>query len=232
VRKRHSFIQAALCDNDGTLVETERVLHAAWGELVALDGKDFRTFDYRRIIGKPDLECCRIVAAHFGLDRDPQEWHDVYKDIAYGLMDNGVPLRPGVEEFLDRLDAAGIPAAIVTSGTMEHVERTLGRTGLLERFALAVTADAPGLVARKPHPAPYLMAARLVGADPAWCLAFEDSPTGIMSARDAGCLTVAIPHEHSPAEELADADLLLPSLAHFSEELAGLAFAFHRFPWD
>jgi beta-phosphoglucomutase-like phosphatase (HAD superfamily) len=46
----------------------------------------------------------------------------------------------------------------------------------------------------KPHPAPYLEAARLVGVDPADCIAIEDSPAGVRSATAAGVPTIAIPH--------------------------------------
>ena len=45
----------------------------------------------------------------------------------------------------------------------------------------------------KPHPDPYLTAAALLGADPARCVAIEDSPTGIASARAAGCAVLAVP---------------------------------------
>jgi HAD superfamily hydrolase (TIGR01509 family) len=213
-----SIIHAALCDNDGTIVETEPVLYAAWAVLVERDGGDFRTFDYARIIGKPDIECCRIVLGHFELDHDPAEWHEHYKVVAYEMFTEGVPLRPGVHYFLDRLDRAKIPAVIVTSGTKEHMETVLGPSGLLPRFALAVTADTPGLTARKPDPAPYLLAARLMGVDPTRCIAFEDSPSGIRSAVGAGCLTYAIPHAHSPAENLGGAHVVLSSLTDFRVE--------------
>jgi beta-phosphoglucomutase-like phosphatase (HAD superfamily) len=46
----------------------------------------------------------------------------------------------------------------------------------------------------KPHPEPYLSAARLVGAEPADCVAIEDSPAGVRSATAAGVPTIAIPH--------------------------------------
>ena len=59
-------------------------------------------------------------------------------------------------------------------------------------FAHLVTGDE---VARgKPHPEPYLLAARLIGADPGSCVALEDSPTGVRSATAAGVPTIAIPH--------------------------------------
>ena len=45
----------------------------------------------------------------------------------------------------------------------------------------------------KPHPEPYQLAAALVGADPRFCVALEDSPSGVAAAEAAGCATVAIP---------------------------------------
>ena len=73
------------------------------------------------------------------------------------------------------------------------------------RLADAVLADAPrGVFAGsvtgdevangKPAPDPYLAAAAMVEADPADCLAIEDSPTGVASALAAGCRTVVVPH--------------------------------------
>lgn len=206
---------AALFDLDGTLVETERVLYRAWSALVARAGADFSAFDYARIIGKPDLECCRIVSEHFGLGREPAVWYEEYRVIALDMMDRDLELRPGALEALERLDALGVPKALVTSATREHAEKALGKFGLLGAFAAAVTADTPGLSARKPDPAPYLMAAALVGADPGRCIAFEDSPAGVRSARAAGCTVFAVPHAHSPAANLHEAHVVLASLADF-----------------
>jgi beta-phosphoglucomutase-like phosphatase (HAD superfamily) len=46
----------------------------------------------------------------------------------------------------------------------------------------------------KPHPEPYLTAASLLGADPAHCVAIEDSPTGVAAALASGCATLGVPH--------------------------------------
>ena len=45
----------------------------------------------------------------------------------------------------------------------------------------------------KPHPEPYLTAARRLGADPGECIAIEDSATGAASATAAGTPTVVVP---------------------------------------
>ncbi len=207
---------ALLSDLDGTLVETERVLYAAWVELGRRAGVDFRTMDYAKIIGRPDLDCCAIVAAHFGLARDPAAWYQEYRVIALGMMDKDLDLRPGVHAFLATADAACLPVALVTSATTEHARKALDKYGLFGRFRAHVTADTPGLKARKPDPSPYLLAAALLGVDPRRCAAFEDSPAGVASALAAGCRVYAIPHEHSPASGLMKAHVLLGSIDWFN----------------
>ncbi|HTM68121.1 MAG TPA: HAD family phosphatase [Candidatus Binatia bacterium] len=206
---------AALFDLDGTLVETERVLYKAWTELAARAGVDFRTFDYADIIGRPDIDCCRIVSERFGLGRDPAAWYEEYKDILSDLMDRDLELRPGAREVLDLMDGLGVPCAVVTSGTSGHARRCLSKFGLYDRFKIMVTSDTPGLAARKPDPAPYRLAAGLLDVLASRCVAFEDSPAGVRSAIGAGCIVFAVPHAHSPMEHLRDAHAILASLADF-----------------
>ena len=65
----------------------------------------------------------------------------------------------------------------------------LACTGL--RFDALVCADDVSVT--KPDPEPYLLAAKLLGADPASCYALEDSPNGVASAEAAGCRVIAVP---------------------------------------
>ena len=69
------------------------------------------------------------------------------------------------------------------------MEVVLARTGL--RFDALVCADDVSVT--KPDPEPYLLAAKLLNADPACCYALEDSPNGVASAEAAGCQVIAVP---------------------------------------
>ena len=75
-------------------------------------------------------------------------------------------------------------------------------------FDVVVTGDAVGH--GKPHPEPYLTAARLLGVEAAYCVAIEDSPAGVASAVAAGVPTIAVPHV-VPVPQMAGA-VQLPSL--------------------
>ena len=68
----------------------------------------------------------------------------------------------------------------------------------------------------KPHPEPYLTAARLLGVQPEHCLAIEDSPTCVRSAIDAGCRVLGVPHVVEIPEGLDPALVLRRSLVDVS----------------
>ena len=65
----------------------------------------------------------------------------------------------------------------------------LARLGILSRFDAIVCGDM--VENRKPAPDPYLRAMELLGVRPSACVAVEDSPTGIASAKAAGCYVIA-----------------------------------------
>lgn len=210
--------EGVLSDLDGTLTESEKLLFEAWVELAARAGKDFSTMDYGLIIGLPDADCCRKVSDHFGLAKDPAQWHREYLDILRDI-DVRLTMRPGADVLLERLKNLGLPMAIVTSADSDHAWRSLNRFNFGPYFRAVVTADTPSLTARKPDPAPYILGASFIGVPPDRCVAFEDSPAGIKSARAAGCFVIGCPHAQSPSKDLGEAHMLLENLADFRPEM-------------
>ena len=104
---------------------------------------------------------------------------------------------PGARRLLEETSAAGVPRALVSSSLRVVVDAVLDAIG---REHLPVTVSGDDVARTKPHPDPYLLAARTLGVDPAACVALEDSATGATSARAAGCYTVAVPSlAHDPA---------------------------------
>jgi beta-phosphoglucomutase-like phosphatase (HAD superfamily) len=54
----------------------------------------------------------------------------------------------------------------------------------------------------KPHPDPYIEAARRLGVAPELCLALEDSHNGVRAASSAGMMTIMVPDLLDPTEEM------------------------------
>ena len=63
----------------------------------------------------------------------------------------------------------------------------------------------------KPDPATYVKAVENLGAKPSGCLALEDSPNGVRSAKRAGLRVVGVSAMHGP-EKLSEADVVVPDL--------------------
>jgi HAD superfamily hydrolase (TIGR01509 family) len=104
----------------------------------------------------------------------------------------GLPWRPGAPDLVDAVRAAGIATALVTNTGRVLVDVALRGLGP-SRFDAVVCGDE---VRRpKPYPDPYLAAAAVLGVEPSRCVAIEDSPTGLASARGAGCAVIAIPND-------------------------------------
>ena len=117
-------------------------------------------------------------------------------------------------ELLDDAAAEGIPAAVASSSGLDWVGGHLERLGLRSRFATVVTRDdLSGRDARtKPAPDLFLLAADRLGAEPAQCVAFEDSPNGVAAARAAGMVVVGVPGPMTTGLDMSAADLVVPSL--------------------
>jgi HAD superfamily hydrolase (TIGR01509 family) len=102
---------------------------------------------------------------------------------------------PGVEDLLDELHAANVPAAVATSGTRQYADHVLTRLDLKRRFRFVLTAD--DIQRGKPDPEVYLLAARRLGIAPSRMLVLEDSANGCRAAVAAGAFTVAVPNRHT-----------------------------------
>jgi HAD superfamily hydrolase (TIGR01509 family) len=198
---------------DGTLVDTEPYWIASEFALAERYGGTWSTEQALNLVGLDLLDSGRYISEHMGIDLEPSEIVEHLLDGVMARIAEEVPWRPGARELLADLGEAGIPRALVTMSYRRFVAPVLD-TLHPRTFDVVVTGDA---VSRgKPHPEPYLKAARELRVDPAQCLAIEDSNTGARSAEAAGCLVLVVPN-HVPVLE-GDRRV-------FRDSLAGLAVA-------
>ena len=128
----------------------------------------------------------------------------------YAEMDTAVHPTPGLFVLLDRLGRRRLPLAVATSSRRAYAERLLNHHRLLDRFRFVLSAE--DVSQGKPDPEIYTRAIERFGVPAEFVMVLEDSPAGVASAREAGAFVVGVPHEHSPAEALKAADLVVPRL--------------------
>jgi len=126
------------------------------------------------------------------------------------LYKNEIRALKGLPEFLKRLKEKNIPIAIGTSAPRSNVDYVLSHTGFEQYFATIL--DESDVEHGKPNPEIYLNVAARLGYEPSRCIVFEDSLSGVESARRAGTKVVGVATTHS-FEELSHTDFVIQDFA-------------------
>jgi len=205
-----TVIRAVVFDLDGLMFDTEALFFRVATEMLRDRGKVFTTEIMRAMIGRQPSESGRVFRLMAGLDDPPEDLMAEAKGRFEALIDTAVGPMPGLLALLDHLGRLGLPLGVATSSGREYAGRLLGGHGLRDRFAAVLCRE--DVTLHKPNPEVYLAAAARLGVEPRSMLVLEDTPTGLAAARGAGAFAVGVPHDHSPAGDLAAADLIVPRL--------------------
>lgn len=177
---------------DGTLFDSEKLWDISLDELAARLGGRLSEDTRRSLVGSNLYESVAIVHGAVGVDADPQESGGWLLHRTKELFAAGLPWKPGAQELVRAVRAAGVPSGLVTSTHRDLTDVALGNFAP-GTFDVVVCGDE--VEHTKPHPESYLSAAAALGVEPADSVAIEDSPRGIASAEAAGCAVVAVPSE-------------------------------------
>ena len=177
-------------DLDGTLIDTMPLHFRAWeaamrqaGLVCPLDEDLFYSLG-----GVPTRRVAELMAVHYGLNIDPDAvFH--HKESLFQELQGDAQLIQPVVDFARRV-ARTHPVAIASGGPRGIVRRSLEMSGLASLFPVVVTAD--DVVHGKPDPEIFLLAARLMRVEPAFCLVFEDAEPGMRAAESAGMKWVRV----------------------------------------
>jgi HAD superfamily hydrolase (TIGR01509 family) len=199
--RRISPFSAVVFDMDGTLLDTELVFRSIVYEVAGGLGYEMRDDVHLRMVGASHERTSQLLAEAYGVAFPYTLFDEQCRAIMHERMEHEVPVKSGVPEMLAELRARRIPMAVATSSRANHAYGHLGKAGLTELFDTIVTRD--DVEHPKPHPEPFLLAARRLGVDPAACLAVEDSHSGVRAAHAAGMQTVMVPDLVHPSDEIA-----------------------------
>jgi HAD superfamily hydrolase (TIGR01509 family) len=202
---------AVLFDMDGLLLDTERLIRDAMIAVMADFGFAMSRADYAELIGRPEPANRAIIQGRFGTELDYDVMRAEVRQRIRSEWGPIRPLKPGAADLLAQVNAAGIPAAVVTSSEQALARAHLGQVGLLDGFATIVGCD--DVANGKPHPEPYRTAAARLGIAPGAALALEDSYNGIIAAHMAGVPVIMVPDLLPATPEIA------PRLLAVAEDL-------------
>ena len=194
-----ALTSAVLWDMDGTLVDTEPYWIAEERALVELHGGVWTDKHALQLVGNDLMVSAEYILAHSPVELTVREVVDALLAGVVARVTDLVPWRPGARELLAALVARAVPCALVTM-SWESLATAVVRELPKGSFAAVVTGDV--VSHGKPHPEPYLAAARLLGVDLGACIAIEDSPPGVASAVAAGIPTIAVPHHVAVPETI------------------------------
>jgi len=211
-------IDALVFDLDGVLIQTEEVWDEVREEYIRERGGRYDAAAQRAMMGMSSVEWSRFIHDDLGVPDSPEEISEEVVQRMSARYRERLPMIPGAVDAVGRL-AALFPLGLASSSNRPLIDLALRESGL--EWCFAVTVSSEEVAHGKPAPDVYLEAARRLGVAPERCAAVEDSHSGIRSARAAGMYVVAIPNPSFPPgdEALAEADVVLGSLAELTEEV-------------
>ena len=193
--------QGILFDMDGILISSLGSVERSWTKWAEMRG-----IDPARALGI--IHGRRAIESLTALRPDLDGERELEILERFEIDDTAdIKVLPGVPELL-----AALPPdrwTVVTSATDRLARVRLASAGLPvpERFI-----NGNSVTEGKPHPAPFLAGAALLGLSPQDCVVFEDSASGVKAGHAAGCTVIATTFSHS-RESLAVADYIVPDLA-------------------
>jgi len=185
---------AILFDCDGTLADTMPAHYRAWLHVTKHHGILFDEDRFYALGGRPTRDILATLANEASIEIDLDHASEM-KETAFLEQVKYVKAIDPVIAALRRAHGH-LPVAVVTGGYRDVCEKILLQIGIREFFDCIVASE--DTKRHKPHPDPFLEAARRLGVAPEGCLVWEDSDLGIEAARQAGMSWIDVRSFHQP----------------------------------
>lgn len=188
-------LKVLLFDLDGTLSDSDPLHYRSYATALEEHGYSARLgerFYYEELTGRPNPSIMAQLCPSWSEERKASVV--ARKEALYAAGAHSLEARPGLGRVFDWARQHSVRVMLVTNTSPAEAAMTLAVIGLAHEFPDAVTDRVYGCecAAMKPAPDPYLEAVARLGVAPEACIAFEDSPTGWLSATTAGIPTIRV----------------------------------------
>ncbi|MBQ9594668.1 MAG: HAD family phosphatase [Synergistaceae bacterium] len=181
------MIKAAIFDADGTLLDSMHI----WSEL---GDRFLRSINITPEKGLSEIlydmsieQGCLYLQTHYKIDASLSQIRESILAIIENFYVHEVNLKPGVRDFLDRIN---LPSVIATSGDKDLLTAALIRNEIDKYFAGIFTCSE--LETDKNEPKIFLKCADFLGLKPENIIVFEDSLFALKTAKDSGFIIAGV----------------------------------------
>jgi beta-phosphoglucomutase len=189
-------LKAVFLDFSGVIINDEAIHQELIAEILLKENLRADDDEYTQYCrGKSDRACLKNILANRGRILTDEYLNKLLKTKAQGYRQKveqlpEIVLPVNLTPFLSQLKEQNIAVGLVTGATRSEVEYVLAKVELAPYFDLIVAGD--DLESSKPEPEPYLFAISKLNLNPQECLAIENNPVGIASAKRAKIQVVGI----------------------------------------
>lgn len=208
-----SKFRPVVFDCDGVLVDSEELGWSALDTVVGRYGLAVTEADRVALAGLSWTEDYAHFAAKGSLPEIGAMWGELSIVMA-DIFERKLEAFEDAVDTIDALEIRSVPMAVASNSNRERLDVSLAATHLADFFQHSVAGDEVG--SPKPAPDIYIRAADLLGVPAISCVAVEDTPAGIASAKAAGMRVVAVDRGEHSLDELSAADAVVPRLTPIS----------------
>jgi HAD superfamily hydrolase (TIGR01509 family) len=181
---------AVVFDMDGVLVDSEPLHFEALGAVVGEAGVRLSRAENEEFIGTTVEATWSTLIARYRLPLAMAEYIRLYNAAVLELLEQPRAPEPGVAALIASARRLTMQLAVASSSSRLWIDATLRSIGLSDAFDAIVSGD--DVEHSKPDPEIYLLASARLGLAPERCLAIEDAPKGVESARRAGMTVIGV----------------------------------------
>lgn len=188
------MLQAIIFDMDGVIVDTEYAIQQA--QTVFLQelnerSEDISEEDFASCVGTSHKDMPALLKRITGSSLPAEELadrHNAFYDDFFERVDYLSIFRSDIKQIIEYAKEQGIKLAVASSSGLEHIHNILTQCGIIQDFDQIISGHQ--FEQSKPNPEIYLHTMKLLGVDPQYSVAIEDSSAGISAAKSAGMTVI------------------------------------------
>ena len=201
---------------NGIIIDDEHIHELAFKESMAPFGINLSHQDYLDCCaGKTDRSGFKSLSEKFFISLDINRLLQEKASFYLKLFPTHKKTYSGVIKLISDLSQKYI-LALTSSATRSEVNLITKEYDIYKYFKVTISADE--VKKGKPDPEPYLITCKKLNLIPQQCVVIEDSNSGVLSAKSAGCFCIGITTTHT-RQDLEMSDLVLDSFSDVEKSL-------------